>query len=189
MEERYGKQVRTESQCVAPTALGDDYEPCSQRLRAGLTTGAPMALVDSGYRRDILTFFDEYAMVVLFAGKARPLARKNKSARSNGVCCRTATSPKLGRGRAREYARWFKALADPTRIRILNLLAANRDPVCVCDIVKHFPIGQPTISHHLKILRATRFVLSERHGTFMYYRVNRNCLGEFPHAARLIMDI
>ena len=117
------------------------------------------------------------------------MARNGKPAESNAVCCRTATSPKLGPGRAREYARWFKALADPTRIRILNLLAANRDPVCVCDIVKHFPIGQPTISHHLKILRATRFVLSERHGTFMYYRVNRNCLGEFPHAARLIMDV
>ncbi len=136
-----------------------------------------------------MTFFDEQAIVVLIAAEARLLARKQKSAGSNGVCCRTATAPKLGQGRAREYARWFKALADPTRIRILNLLAANRDPVCVCDIVKHFPIGQPTISHHLKILRATRFVLSERHGTFMYYRVNRNCLGEFPHAARLIMDI
>ena len=117
------------------------------------------------------------------------MARKNKSAGSNGVCCRTATSPKLGQGRAREYAGWFKALADPTRIRILNLLAANRDPVCVCDIVKHFPIGQPTISHHLKILRATRFVFAERRGTFMYYRVNLKCLGEFPHAARLIMDV
>jgi len=118
----------------------------------------------------------------------KAMARRDNST-GNGVCCRTATSPKLGQGRAREFAQWFKALADPTRIRILNLLAANRDPVCVCDIVKHFPIGQPTISHHLRILRATRFVLSERRGTFMYYRVNRNCLGEFPDAARLIMDV
>lgn len=117
------------------------------------------------------------------------MKRKKQSVESNSVCCRTATSPRLAQGRAREYARWFKALADPTRIRILNLLAANRDPVCVCDIVKHFPIGQPTISHHLKILRATRFVFSERRGTFMYYRVNRKCLAEFPSAARLIMNI
>jgi DNA-binding transcriptional ArsR family regulator len=115
--------------------------------------------------------------------------RKGAPAKDDAVCCRTATAPKLGRERAREYAGWFKALADPTRIRILNLLAANREAVCVCDIVKHFPIGQPTISHHLKILRMTRFVFSERRGTFMYYRVNRNCLGEFPHAARLIMDV
>lgn len=120
---------------------------------------------------------------------ARKATKRREAGGGEDVCCRTATSPKLGRERAREYAGWFKALADPTRIRILNLLAANRAPVCVCDIVKHFPVGQPTISHHLRILRATRFVLSERRGTFMYYRVNRNCFGEFPQAARLIMDI
>jgi DNA-binding transcriptional ArsR family regulator len=121
------------------------------------------------------------------------MALKTNERRAMGegedVCCRTATSPKLGSARAREFAGWFKALADPTRIQILNLLAANRAPVCVCDIVKHFPIGQPTISHHLRILRATRFVQAERRGTFIYYRVNRNCLGEFPQAARLIMDV
>jgi DNA-binding transcriptional ArsR family regulator len=119
----------------------------------------------------------------------RVAGKKDVSGKGDAVCCRTATAPKLGRERAREYAGWFKALADPTRIRILNLLAANREPVCVCDIVKHFPIGQPTISHHLRILRMTRFVEPERRGTFMYYRVNRNCLAEFPHAARRIMDI
>jgi DNA-binding transcriptional ArsR family regulator len=117
------------------------------------------------------------------------MARKKQAGKGEAVCCRTDVSPKLGQERAREYAGWFKALADPTRIRILNLLARNGEPVCVCDIVKHFPIGQPTISHHLKILRETRFVLPERRGTFMYYRVNRNCLGEFPHAARLIMNV
>jgi ArsR family transcriptional regulator, arsenate/arsenite/antimonite-responsive transcriptional repressor len=117
------------------------------------------------------------------------MAARRTKAEQDESCCRTAASPKLGKARAREYAGWFKALADPTRIRILNLLAANREPVCVCDIVKHFPIGQPTISHHLKILRGCRFVLAERRGTFMYYRVNGNCLGEFPNAARLIMDV
>ena len=121
------------------------------------------------------------------------MARKTNctSACTNGSadCCRTDKGPEINPGRAREYAGWFKALADPTRIRILNLLAANCGAVCVCDIVKHFPIGQPTISHHLKILRDARFVLSERRGTFMYYRVNRNCLGEFPGAAQSIMAV
>lgn len=117
------------------------------------------------------------------------MARKQQPAKDGVACCRSAASPKLVPSRAREFARWFKALADPTRIRILNLLAASRHAVCVCDIVEHFPIGQPTISHHLKILRATRFVLSERRGTFMYYRVNRRCLAEFPRASRMIMDI
>jgi DNA-binding transcriptional ArsR family regulator len=117
------------------------------------------------------------------------MASRKRSNTSNGDCCRTAVPPKLGVARAREYAGWFNALADPTRVRILNLLAANREPVCVCDIVKHFPIGQPTISHHLKILKKTRFVFSERRGTFMYYSVNRKCLAEFPGATRLIMDV
>jgi DNA-binding transcriptional ArsR family regulator len=121
--------------------------------------------------------------------KRNSMASKARPCGSDNPCCRTGTGPKLGVGRARAYAGWFKALADPTRIRILNLLAANRDPVCVCDIVKHFPIGQPTISHHLRILRARRFVFAQRRGTFMYYRVNLKCLGEFPHAARLIMDV
>lgn len=104
-------------------------------------------------------------------------------------CCPEVQSPKLSELRAKEYAEWFKALADPIRIRILNLLASNEGAVCVCDIVRHFPVGQPTISHHLKILRDTRFVLAERRGTFMYYRVNPKCLAEFPHAARFIMNI
>jgi DNA-binding transcriptional ArsR family regulator len=122
-------------------------------------------------------------------GKTDSMADKAKPGKTNRPCCAMPMSAKIGQARAREYARWFKALADPTRIRILNLLAANRDPVCVCDIVKHFPVGQPTISHHLKILRGTRFVFSERRGTFKYYRVNRKCLAEFPSAARLIMNV
>lgn len=122
-------------------------------------------------------------------GKGDLVAGKREH-RGNGCACRPATvAPSLPRARASEFAGWFRALADPTRIRILNLLAANRDAVCVCDIVKHFPIGQPTISHHLKILRDTCFVRAERRGTFMYYRVNGKCLSEFPGAARQIMDL
>jgi len=115
---------------------------------------------------------------------------KQRAALANGAeCCRTDVGAKLSSAQTKEYAGWFKALSDPTRIRILNLLAANRDAVCVCDIVKHFPISQPTISHHLKILKDACFVQAERCGTFMYYRVNRNCLDDFPNAARQIMDV
>jgi len=86
------------------------------------------------------------------------------------------------------YASWFKVLAEPTRLRILHLLARHDEPVCVCDIVDQFPLGQPAISHHLKLLRDARFVLSERRGTFIYYRVNPACLSVFPEAARRILD-
>jgi len=103
-------------------------------------------------------------------------------------CCIPPGTPTIDEPDAETYANWFKALADPTRIRILNLLAASEEPVCVCDITDHFLLGQPTISHHLKVLRDVRFVIAERRGTFMHYRVNRACLEEFPEAARRILN-
>lgn len=103
-------------------------------------------------------------------------------------CCTPPGTPTVGEAEAEIYAAWFKALADPTRIRILNLLARSAEPVCVCDIVDRFRLGQSTISHHLKVLRDARFVVAERRGTFMHYRVNRACLAAFPAAARRILD-
>jgi DNA-binding transcriptional ArsR family regulator len=94
------------------------------------------------------------------------------------TCWAQAKPPNVRESCAKEYACCFKTLADPMRIRILNLLASNDEPVCVVEIVKRFPIQQPSISHHLKILRDCRFVLA------VYDRVNRKCLAEFPHAAR-----
>jgi DNA-binding transcriptional ArsR family regulator len=130
-----------------------------------------------------LTFFDESDTLVV--DTAVPATTKCPTAN----CCPEVKSAKITQSRAKEYACCFKALADPMRIRILNLLANNDEPVCVCEIVKHFPIQQSSISHHLKILRDCRFVLAERRGTFMYYRVNRKCLSEFPHAARVILNV
>ncbi len=117
------------------------------------------------------------------------LDRTTTTAALDAPCCAPTSSPDVGEADAAEYAAWFKTLADPTRIRILNLLARADEPVCVCDITDHFPLGQPTISHHLKILRDVHFVVAERRGTFMYYRVNRDCLAAFPEAARRILAV
>lgn len=103
-------------------------------------------------------------------------------------CCGTANAPTISEPQADAYAGWFKALADPTRIRIINMLAQHDEPLCVCEIVDQFPLGQSAISHHLKILRDVRFVAAERRGTFMYYSVNRACLAEFPDAVRAILN-
>lgn len=104
-------------------------------------------------------------------------------------CCGSVIAPRLTDAEAEEYAEWFKAISDPTRVRILNMLARNPEPVCVCDITDQFPLNQPTISHHLKILRDTCFVTTERRGKYMYYAINRTCLEAFPDAARRIMAI
>lgn len=141
-------------------------------------------------RHVVLTFFDERVILPDMEG-ASEMANvvDERTATMTMGCCGPVAGPTLSEGQAEEYARWYKALADPTRIRILNLLAQNDTPVCVCDIVNHFPLGQPTISHHLKILKDTCFVLAERRGTFMYYSVNRQCVREFPDAARFIMNV
>lgn len=104
-------------------------------------------------------------------------------------CCPPAIAPALSEAEAETYAAWFKALADPTRVRILNLLAQSNEALCVCEIVDHFPLGQPAISHHLRILKNTRFVLAERRGTFMYYQLNQACLAAFLRAARSILNV
>ena len=63
----------------------------------------------------------------------------------------------------------FRALADPTRVEILRLVSAQSSPVCVCDIVDHFELSQPTISHHLKVLREARLLAMSRVGIWSFY--------------------
>ena len=65
----------------------------------------------------------------------------------------------------------FKAVADSYRLRILATLAKSADPVCVCDFTDAFPLNQPAVSHHLKILRDAGFVTCERRGTWVYYQL------------------
>ncbi|MFD0274109.1 ArsR/SmtB family transcription factor [Kitasatospora sp. NPDC127111] len=97
------------------------------------------------------------------------------------------TSPTVDAEAAALYATWFKALADPTRIQLLHLLAAEGRPMSVGEIVERSPIGQSTVSHHLKVLAEVRFVLPEKHGTSTRYEVNRTCLTVFPAAVRAIL--
>ena|SRR5436189_4376851 len=85
------------------------------------------------------------------------------------LCCGPDT-PVLEPAAAEELAAAFKALADPTRVAIVNRLAAA-DEVCVCDLTEAFELTQPTISHHLRVLREAGLVDAERRGTWSYYRV------------------
>ncbi|MGN9842158.1 ArsR/SmtB family transcription factor [Nonomuraea sp. H19] len=93
----------------------------------------------------------------------------------------------LDRAAAEEYASWFRALADATRIQIVSLLARKRAPMSVGEIVAASGVGQSTVSHHLKILAEVRFVLVERRGTASLYRINDACVRCFPSAADVVM--
>jgi ArsR family transcriptional regulator, arsenate/arsenite/antimonite-responsive transcriptional repressor len=84
------------------------------------------------------------------------------------LCCGPATEP-LAPAEADALAARFKALADPTRVAIVNRLAAAE--CCVCDLNAAFDLSQPTISHHLRVLRDAGLVESSRRGTWMYYRL------------------
>jgi ArsR family transcriptional regulator, arsenate/arsenite/antimonite-responsive transcriptional repressor len=68
-------------------------------------------------------------------------------------------------------AELLKAIADPYRLRILATLGRAANPVCVCDFTDAFPLNQPTVSHHLRILRDADLVTCERRGTWVYYRL------------------
>lgn len=63
----------------------------------------------------------------------------------------------------------FKALGDPTRLEIFRLIAAQDAPICVCDVTEQFDVSQPTISHHLKVLRDAGLVTASRRGVWAYY--------------------
>jgi DNA-binding transcriptional ArsR family regulator len=93
----------------------------------------------------------------------------------------------LDRQLAETYADWFRALADATRVQILNLLAEIAEPMTVGEIVEQVPVGQSTVSAHLKILAEVRFVLVEKRGTANLYRVNERCVSCFPSAADVVM--
>lgn len=77
--------------------------------------------------------------------------------------------PSLDTTRTAVLADRLKALADPTRLRMLDLLAQQTEPLCVCDITAQFEQHQPTISHHLRILREARLISGEKRGTWSYY--------------------
>src|SRR6476660_8872837 len=85
------------------------------------------------------------------------------------ICCGPEVVP-LDREASEELAARFKALSDPTRVAIVNQLSAA-DEVCVCNLTAAFDLSQPTISHHLKILREAGLVESTRRGTWGYYRL------------------
>ena len=85
------------------------------------------------------------------------------------ICCRSGEPP-LDAREAAQVADRFRALADPTRVAIVNRLSGAEE-LCVCDLTAAFDLSQPTISHHLKILRDAGLVHSARRGTWAYYRL------------------
>jgi ArsR family transcriptional regulator, arsenate/arsenite/antimonite-responsive transcriptional repressor len=101
------------------------------------------------------------------------------------ACCAPLGAASLSTAEAEATAALFKALADPHRVRILNLLATSPDPLCVCEFTGPLGLSQPTVSHHLKKLLKAGLLHREQRGTWAYYSLNRDALGRLAAATDL----
>jgi ArsR family transcriptional regulator len=93
-------------------------------------------------------------------------------------CCEPVVYPDVERHHAGRMARIAKALGDPVRLQLVDVLRKHAGKVCVCELVPLFDLSQPTVSHHLKVLRDAGIVGSERPGLWAYYYVIPDALEE-----------
>ena len=105
------------------------------------------------------------------------LAPKQKRA-AGEPCCEPIVYPDVARSQAVRMAEVAKALGDPVRMQLVDVLRKHAGKVCVCELVPLFDLSQPTVSHHLKVLRQAGIVSSERQGLWAYYYVNPEALEE-----------
>jgi ArsR family transcriptional regulator len=94
-------------------------------------------------------------------------------------CCEPVVYPDVDRREAARMAAIAKALGDPVRLQLVDVLRRHAGKVCVCELVPLFDLSQPTVSHHLKVLRDAGIVGSEREGLWAYYYVVPGALEEF----------
>ncbi len=91
-------------------------------------------------------------------------------------CCAPEPRPAMTAALAKRATADLAILAHPVRMRLLDLLVRKAANVCVCDLESAVPVKQPTVSHHLNLLRVAGLVSSERKGLYVYYRVHRIAL-------------
>jgi ArsR family transcriptional regulator, arsenate/arsenite/antimonite-responsive transcriptional repressor len=105
------------------------------------------------------------------------LATKQKRP-AGDACCEPVVYPDIEREQAERLSAVAKALGDPIRMQLVDVLRKHAGKVCVCELVPLFDLSQPTVSHHLKVLREASIVGSERRGLWAYYYVNPESLEE-----------
>jgi ArsR family transcriptional regulator len=100
-------------------------------------------------------------------------------------CCSPVTGGVLDVAAAERMARVFRALGDPTRVRLLSLIAAHQGgEACVCDLTEPVGLSQPTVSHHLKQLVDAGLIIREQRGKWAYYQVVQPALDDLADALR-----
>ena len=100
-------------------------------------------------------------------------------------CCRPLDTPSLSDDDAEAAATLFKALADPARVRLVNVLATSESPVCACELIEPLGLAQPTVSHHLKKLTQAGLLQREQRGIWAFYSLNREALAQLASLIEL----
>jgi ArsR family transcriptional regulator, arsenate/arsenite/antimonite-responsive transcriptional repressor len=101
-------------------------------------------------------------------------------------CCAPLNAEVLSDEEATATAELFKALADPARVRIVNLLATSEgEPVCICHLIEPLGLTQPTVSHHMRRLLDAGFVEREQHGKWAYFSLKRDAVEKLAAVADL----
>ena len=104
-----------------------------------------------------------------------------------GACCSPITGGVIETAEAERLARIFKALGDPTRVRLLSLVAAHAGAeACICDLTEPVGLSQPTVSHHMKQLAEAGLVTREQRGKWAYYRVAQSALNDLAISLSLV---
>jgi len=101
------------------------------------------------------------------------------------ACCAPLAAPLLDEEEAVATAELFKALGDPARVRIVNVLATTDEPVCVCELIEPLGLAQPTVSHHLKKLLDAGLLEREQRGKWAYFSLRRDAVEKLAAVADL----
>jgi ArsR family transcriptional regulator, arsenate/arsenite/antimonite-responsive transcriptional repressor len=101
--------------------------------------------------------------------QVKPRKRRVGKVGGDSAGCQLTVHPSMRAEEATDLANFLRALADPTRLQMVSLLAEHPGEVCVCDITRSFDLDQSTISHHLRLLREAGVIECVRHGVWAYY--------------------
>ena len=101
------------------------------------------------------------------------------------ACCAPLGAPSLSDDEADATAELFRALGDPARVRIVNVIARSREAVCACELYEPLGLSQPTVSHHLKKLTDAGLLEREQRGKWAYFSLKRDAVDKLASVADL----